>query len=225
MLSNTQYKNITTRRDNFNDNECEKVTLLFKNLAIDTKTTMIIPSGTQLCPERRYPLLTNTLKVDPSKTDPSKTDPSKIDSNPGQDHGQEPKMEDIFYITLNQSVEIKLDSEIKIKINDIDFVVVDQNVSWSENNTYKNSQNKIAHQCLQTITIQKNTPYCIPNPNRDSLGLSYLLQTDEKFKIRPGSTIYLLEGTEVVMVEDNKKHPCVRNNVHMILRNRTKCNI
>jgi hypothetical protein len=189
------YKNITTRyngtigNDEVN-NECDKITHLFKNLAIDTKTRIILPAGTQLCPELRYPLLK-----------------------------EKSKMEDIFYITLNQSIEIRLDSEIRIKINNNDFVVVDQNISWAENNTYVDTLGEFEHQGLQTITIPKNTQYCIPDPTHDLIGLSHLLQIDEKFKIRPGSTVYLLEGTEVVMLGDSK------NNVHMILKNMTKCNI
>lgn len=194
MFSNTQCKNITTRYNDFNNifnNKMDEVTCLFKKLAIDTKATIIIPSGTQLCPERRYPLL------------------AKL---------EEAKMEDIYYITLNQSVEIKLDSEMKIKINNNEFVVVDQNISWSENNTYQNSPNKNEH-TINTFTIPKQTPYCVPDLARDAIGTSHLLQADEKFKIRPGSTIYLPAGTEVVMLEENK------NNIHMILRNITKCNI
>ena len=156
----------------------------------DNRPIMIIPSGTQLCPTKRHDFDEN---INPAET---------------------------FYITINKSIEVRLDTSFTVMINGASFNVIDSN---SKNKT--NTRNDVFH----SVVIPKNTPYYVSDAKKDSIGLTHLLKTDERFRIRPGSYVYLLDGTDLLLgdkkefLEKYQSDIMFLDGVHVMLKGKTKC--
>jgi hypothetical protein len=171
------------------------------NLQTFKKPTMIIPTGTQVCPERRYVV-----------------------------------NQDNYYITLDKDIEIQLDSpDTIICINGMMLHAIDP-ACYDEKQRVANVAAPAV--CdgdlkkLQSFIVPKGTPYYVNDSVKDPVGLLHSFEADERVRIRQGSTVYLPEGTEVVLYDAVAPVPIlpdankpVPNNVHMILKNRTKCTI
>jgi len=201
MLANVNHvteeqnrKKITTKTDSLSP--VQKPILDFDQ----KRPTMIIPTGTQVCPERRYVV-----------------------------------NQDNYYITLDKDIEIQLDSpDTIICINGMMLHAIDP-VRYDEKQRVANVA--VPAVCdgdrkkLQSFIVPKGTPYYVNDIVKDPVGLLHSFEADERVRIRQGSTVYLPKGTEVVLYDHMydaavpvppNKPP---NDVHMILKNRTKCTI
>lgn len=149
----------------------------------DTRPIIIIPAGTQLCPMNRHD--------------------SDENINP----------EETYYIIINKSIEVRLDTLFTVIINGVTFNIINPKTRNTDN--LKNSVSS-------SVVIPKDTPYYVSDANKDSIGLTHLLKTDERFRIRPGSYIYLLDNTELVMC-DVKDNIVFVDVVRLIVEGQTKC--
>ena len=187
------------------------------NKSTDNKSTdnksyqiMIIPAGTQVCPEKRA-------------TNVEKDTRTSI-----------PLISDGYYITLEKSIEIVLHNIITcITINGTTYHIIDESrydpkihhnqASGACCDNTINNENKTI---LQSFIVPADTPYYISDTSKDPIGLIHKFNADETVRIRPGSSVFLPKNTKVVLFdhtihESNKK----RNDVFMVLEQITKCTI
>jgi hypothetical protein len=146
-------------------------------------TTMIIPAGTHLCPNNRHFI-------------------------PDEKHERSGIMQDDFYIILNQSVEIRLEHAISVIIDGVKFNVIN---SDSMKRYHDMPTGDLRNS--QSFVIPEGTSYHVSDASKDAIGLSHFLKMDEKFRVKPGSYVYLTEGAELIL----------NDKVNVILKNRTLC--
>jgi hypothetical protein len=104
-----------------------------------------------------------------------------------------------YYITLNDEIRTQLDSQITVMINGSNFNVnVHPTVEQStlSSNVHICSGNRTP---FQSFVVPTGTSYFINDAVRDSLGLSHLTEINSRFRIAPGSTVYLQAGTELTL--------------------------
>lgn len=193
-LAEQRCKKITTKTD-------DPLPPIDAPISKPTKPMMIIPAGTQVCPERRCAI-----------------------------------NQEQFYITLDKSIEIYLDGvDTIVSINGTMFHVID-----SSRYDDKQRANAVAdggavipdRKKLQSFVVPKGTPYYVNDNVKDPVGLLHSFDADERVRIRQESSVYLPEGTEIVMFDnafiakqEQNGEKTLPNDVHMILKNRTKCTV
>jgi hypothetical protein len=180
---------------------------------IKPKQVIIIPAGTQVCPERR------AVVSDTSGT-------------------QKPVANN-YYITLEKSIEIEIHNIITcIGINGTTYHIIDE--SRYDPKIHRDqisgaccvnpsTNTKSLMEISRTIVVPENTPYSISDISKDPIGLIQKFNVDETVRIKPGSSILLPKNTKVVLfdyaVHDTNKEKKERNDVFMILDQLTKCTI
>jgi len=154
-----------------------------------------------------------------------------------------------YFMTLIHDTEISLDNlAITVMIKGVQFDITNNlnedtcKKKVSEDNSSNNDPN--AHheccscQCVQCINkllreveIQKGTEYFINDPVIDPIGLKNIILIDDKFQIKPGSTVILPSGTELILRNNIPCPPPVngivehKNNTSMTLTKNTYCQI
>lgn len=208
------------------DQNCKKITTKTENnvplieakheTKHSSKPIMIIPAGTQVCPERRSVM-----------------------------------NQELYYITLDRSIEIYLDNpDTLVNINGTTFHVIDASRYDAKHRTNSDSGvcpcpvGSVAggvaggicssdRKKLQSFVVPKGTPYYVNDNIKDPVGLLHSFDADERVRIRPESSVYLPEETEVILFDNtfvagqtqNGEKSLPVNDVHMILKNRTKCTV
>lgn len=102
-----------------------------------------------------------------------------------------------FYITLENDITTFIPN-VSVKIEGVSFNVVD---------TYETTRDP--KECLYFVA-PVGTKYRINDSTKDPVGLVHLLEVEQRFDIKPNSTVYLHKGTVLELNTTEKNKPLMK---------------
>ena len=97
---------------------------------------------------------------------------------------------------------------------------------------YGKTQYLRCRRSFQSFVVPKNTMYEVDNVAKDPIGVSLVMQTNQRVVIEPGSTVYLTDKAYGVLNDNSIPIPFFQNDqlvmpndVLMVFQGRTKCTI
>ncbi|VBB18560.1 hypothetical protein YASMINEVIRUS_1023, partial [Yasminevirus sp. GU-2018] len=117
-----------------------------------------------------------------------------------------------YYITLDEEIEIELDTIVSVTINGSPFGVIDSNFNRSK---YASNQELRNRRNLQSFIVPTGTAYHVNDVSKDPIGLLHILDIDQRFVIAPGSPVFLPKDTQVVLNDTTYIVPPASCNSHI----------
>jgi hypothetical protein len=204
MRTNQEIKNISFKKITLNDNTNIKMSKNESNgecNQVKKYPAIIIPVGTQICPERRccgnYWMTLNEAIIVGLKN------PIQVNINGS-----------LFHV-VDQSTPFPGNELIADNCIRIHPCIAPCNVLGDPTNN------------LQSFTVPGGTVYHINDCLLDPLGLAHVLEVDDQYRIRPNSIVTLLAGTTIALKPMMPVPGTLDNlrDIHMTLRTDTDCTV